>query len=203
MRHLTTILLAVGIGLAAAPSQAQRIEISPFLGLGYTTPGDLDRTATGISALEVTGGLTWGGDAMWFFGRHLGAGLSFARQESRLRVSTAAGSGDLFDLRVGQLQGVVTYQWGGDEAKLRPYAMAGLGAAFMSASGIPGETKLSWSVGGGVKYYFTRTVGLKLQARYAPTRLNDAEAAPFCDPFGFCSGTLHQSEFFGGLVLRF
>jgi opacity protein-like surface antigen len=203
MRIQASVLLALGLSLAAAPSRAQHVEVSPFLGLGYTTSGGLDSVAPGISALEVSGGLTWGGDATWFFGRRIGAGLSFAQQESRLRVSTASGSGDLFDLSIGQLHGTLTYQWGDDDTRLRPYALLGVGAAFLGASGIPGETKLSWAVGGGVKYYLSRKVGLKVQARYAATRLNDAEQAPFCDPLGFCSGTLDQGEFFGGLVLRF
>lgn len=97
----------------------------------------------------------------------------------------------------------MTYQWGKEDARLRPFALAGLGAAFLSTSGIPGETKFSWAVGGGVKLRLGERTGIKLQARYAPTRLNDADAAPFCDPLGFCSGTLKQSEFFAGLVLRF
>lgn len=203
MNARISFLLAVGLSALAASAPAQGVEVSPFLGLGYTTSGRLDRTAPGISALEVSGGLTWGGDATWFFNRRLGAGLSFARQESRLRVSTASGSGDISDLSIGQLHGSVTYQWGKEDARLRPFALAGLGAAFLGTSGIPGETKLSWAVGGGVKLRLSERTGIKLQARYAPTRLNDADAAPFCDPLGFCSGTLKQSEFFAGLVLRF
>jgi hypothetical protein len=39
--------------------------------------------------------------------------------------------------------------------------------------------------------------------RYKPTMLNDEDAADFCDPFGFCQGTLQQIEFAGGAVVRF
>ena len=203
MNRRMALLLAASFCALGVSSEAQDIEVSPFLGLGYTTSGQLDRVAPGVSGLEISGGLTWGGDVQWFMNRRLAAGLSFARQESRLRLTTAAGSGDLFDLSIGHLHGSLTYQWGAPEAKVRPYALAGVGAAFLSAAGFPGETKLSWAIGGGVKYFLSSRVGLKLQARYAPTRLNDAEAAPFCDPLGFCSGTLNQGEFFGGLVLRF
>jgi len=35
-----------------------------------------------------------------------------------------------------------------------------------------------------------------------PTMLND-ESSDFCDPFGFCQGSLNQFEMTGGLVLRF
>jgi hypothetical protein len=33
--------------------------------------------------------------------------------------------------------------------------------------------------------------------------LNDEDAGEFCDPFGFCQGTLLQIEFGGGVLLRF
>jgi opacity protein-like surface antigen len=203
MRKRISFLFAAAVCALGASSKAQDIEVSPFLGLGYTTSGSLDRAAPGVSGLEISGGVTWGGDASWFMTRRLAAGISFARQESRLRLKTEAGSGDLFDLSIGHLHGTLTYQWGASEAKLRPYALVGVGAAFLSAAGFPGETKLSWAVGGGVKYFLSSRAGLKLQARYAPTRLNDADAAPFCDPLGFCSGSLNQGEIFGGLVLRF
>ena len=43
----------------------------------------------------------------------------------------------------------------------------------------------------------------ELFGRYKPTMLNDEDEADFCDPFGFCQGTLSQIEFAGGAIVRF
>ena len=68
---------------------------------------------------------------------------------------------------------------------------------------VPSETKFSLGFGGGVKYFFSRSVGVRGHIRYKPTMLNDTASGDFCDPFGFCQGTLQQVEFAAGAVLRF
>ena len=80
--------------------------------------------------------------------------------------------------------------------------LAGLGATFLSAEDLESETKLSWTLGAGVKWFPSKRLGARLQARYAPTLLDDS-SSDVCDPFGFCQGSLHQFELMGGLVLRF
>ncbi len=196
-------LLTLGLALSAAPAYAQRLEIAPLVSAGYTTAASLEKTAPEIDEVKVKGGFTWGGQLGYFFGRHLGLELSWAQQESALTLYTSSGSADLFDMNVGQLHGNFVYQWGDEGGRVRPYALVGLGATFFSAPDIPGEAKLSWAVGGGVKVFLHKNVGIKLQAKYNPTRLNDEQAGRFCDPFGFCSDSLRQGEFASGLVLRF
>jgi hypothetical protein len=41
-----------------------------------------------------------------------------------------------------------------------------------------------------------------LQAKYAPTYLNDS-GSDFCDPFGFCQSWLSQFELAAGVLFRF
>ena len=77
------------------------------------------------------------------------------------------------------------------------------GATFFSADHQESETKFSFGLGAGVKYFRWNAVGLRAHVRYRPTMLNDKDAADFCDPFGFCQGTLQQIEFMGGAVVRF
>jgi len=201
--YRSCLLVALALAGLAAPARAQRIEIAPLTAAGYTTAGNIEKTAPGIESLKIKGGFTWGGQFDYFFGRNMGLEVSWAQQESSLTISTRSGTADLFDVKVGQLHGNFVYQWGEEQAHLRPYAFAGLGATFFSAPDLEGETKLSWSFGGGLKAFFNKTVGIKLQARYNPTSLNDESAGSFCDPFGFCSNTLSQAEFMSGLVLRF
>lgn len=192
-------LAALGLLLAATPAVAQRSELG--LLAGYTTPGSLDERAAGIQGLEAGGGFSWGVQAGRFFTPHLGAEISWARQQGA-QISTASGSAELFDMNVGLLHGSLVWQLGAEQARLRPFLFAGLGASFFSARGLEGETKLSFGLGAGFKWFPRKGLGLRLQARYEPTLLNDA-ASDYCDPFGFCQGSLQQLEIMGGVVLRF
>ena len=72
-----------------------------------------------------------------------------------------------------------------------------------SAEQRPSETKFSWGFGGGVKYFPWEGLGFRGHVRYTPTMLNDEDAGDFCDPFGFCQGTLQQVEIAAGGVVRF
>jgi opacity protein-like surface antigen len=196
VRRLATLAFL----LAAAPAFAQRSEVT-LLG-GYSTSGNIDQKAVGIEELEVEGSFTWAVAAGHFFTDHVGAEVSWAQQRSALNIGTAAGSAELFDMKLGLLQGSFVYRFGRPAARLEPFVLAGLGATFLSAEGLESETKLSWAVGAGLEWFPARRVGAKVQARYRPTVLNDA-SSEVCDPFGFCQGTLHQFEWMGGLVLRF
>jgi opacity protein-like surface antigen len=193
-------LLAMALVLVAAPASAQRFEIS--LLAGYTTSGDIDKKAVGIQELSVAGSFTWGIGVAYFFTPHIGAEISRSQQRSALRIGTRAGSAELFDMTVDALHGSFVYQFGGDGARLRPFVTAGLGATLLDAEDLEGETKLSWTVGAGLKWLPAKHLGARLQARYVPTQLNDT-SSDFCDPFGFCQGSLHQFELLGGVVLRF
>jgi opacity protein-like surface antigen len=196
MKRLAALLFL----LLPATAFAQRNEIT-VLG-GYTTAGDIDMKTRGIETLEVKGSFTWGVQAGRFFSDHVGLEASWSQQRSALVIGTATGSADLFDMRLGLLQGSFVYQFGASDARLRPFVLAGLGATRLSATGLESETKLSWAVGGGLKWFPSRRAGARVQVRYAPTVLGDS-SSDVCDPFGFCQGSLHQFELTGGLVLRF
>lgn len=192
--------LAAALLLLAAPAFAQDNEVA--LVLGYTTSGDIDRKAAGIDDLEIAGSFTWGLAATHFFSRRLGAEVSWTRQDSALVLATADGSADLFDVDVSVLHANVVYRFGSEDARILPFAVAGLGATFLGAPDLDGETKFSWAVGGGARWLASERMGLRAQARYVHTHLSDS-SSDFCDPFGFCQGSLGQFELLGGLVFRF
>jgi Outer membrane protein beta-barrel domain len=170
---------------------------------GYTPASALDRRAPELTALDISGGFAWGLQAARFFTPRWGAEALWMQQSSALRLGTAAGAADLFTMSVGQLHGNIVYRFSGAAARLQPFAFAGLGATFFRADDVPSETKLSLGFGGGIKYFFSRAVGVRGHVRYAPTLLNDTASGDFCDPFGFCHGTLQQFEFAAGAVVRF
>jgi opacity protein-like surface antigen len=186
--------------LIASPALAQHMDLTA-LG-GYTTTANIDEKTRGIEELAVKGSFTWGLALGRAFTDHLGAEISWAQQRSALRIGTAAGSADLFDMQIGRLHGNIVYRFGGDAARLKPFVFGGLGAAFLSARDLDTETKLSWGLGAGLKWTPSRNWGARVQARYTQIQLNDS-SADVCDPFGFCQGSFHQVEVLGGLALRF
>jgi outer membrane protein W len=193
-------ILVVALLLGASPVFAQRTELS-ILG-GYTTPGDIEMKAVGIDELEVAGSFTWGVTAGHFFTDHVGFEASWSRQESAISIGTLAGSAELFDVNVSLLHGSFVYRFGAHDARFAPFVMAGAGATFLGAEDLETETDFAWTLGAGVKWLASERAGVRVQARYVPTMLND-ESSDFCDPFGFCQGSLQQFELMGGVVLRF
>jgi len=186
--------------LAAPPAFSQGFSAS--LVAGYTTPGSLPHQAVGVTDLRLAGGFSWGASADWFFSPRFGVEASWARQQSALQVATAQGRADMFDVNVDQFQGSFLFQLGGQEARIRPFLAAGVGVALFSAQDLQDESKLSFAVGGGLRFMPTPRAGARLQVRYTPIHLNDS-SSDFCDPFGFCGSWQHQLELTGGVVVRF
>jgi opacity protein-like surface antigen len=197
VKRLALVLLAL---LPAGTALAQQNDVT--LLAGYTTAGGIDMTAPGIQDLEIAGSATWGLAARHFFSRSLGAEVSWTRQDSALRLGTRDGQADLFDVDVSVLQASAVYRFGWDRSAFRPFLLAGLGATFMGATELEGETKFSLSLGGGVDWSTSERTALRVQARYLHAVLDDS-STDFCDPFDFCQGSLHQFELLGGVVFRF
>ena len=201
MSRLTAIAAGIVLLALSAPASGQSWEASGLL--GYTPSVGLDRQAPELTQLDIRGGFTWGLQAGHLFTPRWGAELLWMQQGSALRLGTDAGATNLFTMTIRQLHGNLLYHFGNREAKLRPFVFGGMGATFFSADDLESETKFSFGLGGGVKYFPWKSIGVRASFRYAPTMLNDDETVAFCDPFGFCQGSLNQIEFAVGAVVRF
>jgi opacity protein-like surface antigen len=186
--------------LVTAPAWAQEFEASGLF--GYNTAGSLEPVARELESYEIGSGFTWQGQFDYFITPHLGIEASWTQREGDLVLSTSSGDGELFEIEQGQILGSIVYQWGAEESKVRPFVLGGLGATFFEADDISSETKLAWAVGGGAKLFLHRRLGIKLQAKLDSTLLND-ESSDFCDPFGFCAGSVSSFELLSGVVFRF
>jgi opacity protein-like surface antigen len=199
--RLTAVVAAIALLAVCAPAKAQSWEVS---GLAAFTPSaGLDNRAPELDELNIGGGFTWGVQGALLFGPRWGAEVLLTQQGSALTVGTDAGSTDLFTMTIRQLHGDMLYHFGAANARLRPFVFGGFGATFFSADDLDSETKFSFGLGAGIKYFRWEAIGVRAHFRYKPTMLNDEDAADFCDPFGFCQGTLQQIEFAGGAVVRF
>jgi len=127
----------------------------------------------------------------------------FSQQASALEAMTPAGTGELYRITLAQLQANAVYQFGDSDAEWRPFVFGGAGATFFAARDLDSATKASFGLGGGIKYFPWKTIGLRGQFRYKPTWLNDDPDADLCEPFGFCQGYLRPIEISAGVSIRF
>ena len=201
MSRFTTIAAGLVLLALSAPASGQSWEASGLL--GYTPSVALDRRAPELTQLDIRGGFTWGLQAGHLFTPRWGAELLWMQQGSALRLTTEDGAANVFTMTIQQLHGNVLYHFGNRDVKLRPFVFGGMGATFFSATDLESETKFSFGLGGGVKYFPWKSIGARASFRYLPTMLNDDETVAFCDPFGFCQGSLNQIEFAVGAVVRF
>ena len=191
---------AVALLIAPSSARAQSWEASGLF--GFTPSATIDQRASELSDSDVRGAFTWGLQGARFFTHSLGAEVLWTQQASAFEIGTSDGKADLFTMTVRQLHGNVVYRFGSASATWQPFVFGGLGATFFTSDTVESETKLSFDAGGGVNLFLSRSVGARAHVRYKPTFLNDS-SSDFCDPFGFCQGTLHQIEFAAAAVLRF
>ena len=193
-------LASIALLLAASPAFAEGTDLA-VLG-GYTTSAGIDQKAQGIETLEIKGSFTWGLALSHAFSPRWGAEVSWAQQRTAVNIGTAAGTADLFDMQIGSLHANAVYRFGPADSRIAPFLLAGVGVSFLGAATQDTETKFSWGAGAGLKWSPSRLWGARIQARYLQVQLNDA-SSDYCDPFGFCQGSLHQFEVTGGVALRF
>jgi hypothetical protein len=133
----------------------------------------------------------------------------FLRQGTRLAAGGFFTSQPLFELAIESYQLGGNYLFGEEAARLRPYVGVALGATRL----IPGpdelesETRFSASVGGGLKVFLARHVGLRFEVRGVFTVL-ESDSNVFCESQAGCLVGIHgadlsQAELRGGLIVRF
>ena len=104
----------------------------------------------------------------------------YNRQRTQLRTGGGLFAGSpLFDLDIQYIHLGGTY--GDNEGRVRPFAVGTFGATRMTpkAENFAAETKASLSLGGGVKFMATDSVGMRLEGRWFGTFL-DGSGSLFC-----------------------
>jgi hypothetical protein len=187
--------------LSASPAFAQRFDVA--LVAGYTTPAGIEQKAAGISDLELAGSFTWGASLGWNFHAAIRAGGLVGSPAERARHQHAVTAAPSCSTSPSTSSTAASYgSWVANSPARVRSCPPGAGAARFSAPQLQPETKLSFNVGGGLKWMPTPRAGARLQVRYTPIRLDDSQS-DYCDPFGFCQGWFHQLELTGGVVVRF
>ncbi|HUO34868.1 MAG TPA: outer membrane beta-barrel protein [Candidatus Acidoferrum sp.] len=211
MRRLLFALLFFVFAVPCLPAQQRDIEITPFGGARFGGTVNLNSGTFGDYRFKSS----------WNYGGILDVGLApdlmpnlegefmWNRQDTELSAGYGSG-GPYYDLTPAKLdmyQFGLLYQFGPHQSKLHPFVVGGLGFTNFHTNGaLPFDNKFAFNLGGGVKYFMTKHVGFRLEARYSPTQTTSSPAI-YCGPFGCFGTTVHnfaqQGQANAGVIIRF
>jgi opacity protein-like surface antigen len=202
MKNIAALTTAFTL-LALASSAAAAVEVAPFAGHRYGGSFQDTNTLSGFDLADATSfGLLLDFDSEP--DKQIEVFLS--RQQTQLSATGTFTGDPLFDLNIDY------YHIGGlyllpAEGVMHPFVSGTIGLTRMvpKRADLSTETRLSLSLGGGAKFFISRNVGLRFDARAIYTAF-DADTAVFCS--GGCnikvrSNGFVQAEAGAALLLRF
>jgi opacity protein-like surface antigen len=211
---LLALIAILALGSTSAWAQSSgRLVIQPFA--GYRTGGDFGLRADVVlpfSGVRITDDFAYGLSLGVRMNPNFTLEAQWARSAPTMEgISPIAGlpNTTLFRLYEDQFHANIIAYFG-DNGIIRPFFVTGLGVTVANPRGVEGvnsETRFSWNLGLGLEKMFNEMVGLRLQAKWSSTYINE-KAAWFVDWWGFAhvvpvSQYMPQWEFTGGLVFRF
>ena len=183
--------------LAAAPAWAQRIEFEPVVAT-VTTTAPIHGQAPDVDELKIGRSYTFGARATYLLSTHKGVEAQWTWQNTNMRLNDVS----LFVMEVSRVDANFVYTFGENDRGIRPFLTAGAGVATLFATDIETASKFAWNVGAGAKWFFTRSLGSRFDARYTPVQLN-TRSSGFCAPFSFCQSALQPFQLQAALLIRF
>ena len=218
LRRITVMVL--GVLLMAGTARAQRVETSFNVGYGGSEGIDTDPTlllGQIYDKLSLDSGASFNFTAGVFLTQGAQVEFLYGHQSSQLNAEGSGVQLPLSDLSITNYMFNLNYSFGHSDAKLRPYVFGGIGATHYgfgnnlvpgSTVDIGGESRFATNWGGGIKYYFTPSVGVKAGFRWTPTYIKSDPAGVWCDPFYGCwalsdAQYSNQFETSAGVTIRF
>jgi len=163
----------------SAYAQEKRFELSPTV--GYRFGGSFDVRGTDLlSKGSFKDGVSYGLALSYALNRQFSLEAMWNRQQSALNVEgglVGPGKVKAFDMKIDQWHGNFIWHAYNRDPKFRPFFLLGLGVTnFITPSDFENESKFSFALGGGVKYYVGDAFGLRFQGRWTPTYINSSPA---------------------------
>ena len=148
----------------------ERFEIQPFGGYKYGGGVDVAGNPLGFSRINIDSSVSYG--ITGTFNPAARLGLEFLWDRQPTNATGKFSGGGTYPTKVGftmdQYHGNFLFSFADHQSKVEPFLLVGFGASNMHGGG-SSTTKFSFGVGGGVKYFVTRHLGFRAQARYTPT----------------------------------
>jgi len=202
MKNIAALILASALVFAVS-SAARAVEIAPFTSHRYG--GNFEDTNT-LSGFELADATSFGLLLDFDSEPDKQIEVFLSRQDTQLTTAGAFTGNPLFDLTIDY------YHIGGlyllpADGLMHPFVSGTIGLTRMvpKRSDLTAENRLSLSLGGGVKFFLSKTLGIRFDVRGIYTALN-ADTAVFCS--GGCtikvrSNGFLQTEVGAALMMRF
>jgi len=201
---LLTIFLIIDDSINYPQNNQQNFQVTPFI--GYLFPGNL-KTLEG--ELRIQNHINYGAAFNIRTNDELFVEFLYNRTDTEVRFKQEYYDTikTLFDMSIEYFQAGAHVET--ETGQFRPFAAFTLGAAYFKPKddNVNSDWKFSFTAGGGIKYYFTDNVGVRLQWRFL-VPIYFSSASIFCSN-GICSiyvsgGTyIFQYDLTAGLAVSF
>jgi hypothetical protein len=215
------VVLATVVMASPALAQDKRAEVSVLFGWTFAdgVDGQAVPTERGIfDRLDPKDSFKWGLSVGFLTTENAEVGFMFGQQMTTLQAGGTS-TVDVGDMSISTYHGYFGYNFGDSDAKVRPYALIGLGATnyggvdYTRLNGQPGtigsETQFSTIWGAGVKFFASPSVGARFGIQWTPTYIKSDPGGTWCDPYwGGCYVVgdpqySNQWDISGGITFRF
>lgn len=211
---LGAALLAATAAAQTAPQPPGRLEIT--LLAGYRIEGSLDSpTAPGRPVLDLGDAATFGLAFDWKIDRYGDIEVQYSYTNSTATTLLQTETAGLvpvapYDIGIHDVTFGAIVNLLGPDKPVRPYLGVGVGFSVLDPyNAFPAETKLLFSLSGGVRAYLSNRFGLRFEARWVPVYLFSRGGGMDCDPLWVVcwstneSHVLQQADFRLGAIFRF
>jgi hypothetical protein len=214
IRWRMVLLLAFVLIWGVPNTYAQRIEVAPFFGSRFGGTIDLTHQSNpNADFMKIKSSINYGILTDISFLRHFQGEFTWSRQPTSLTVHNPNNGTYTFlsKMNLDMYQIGLAYQFRKPEAKVRPFIVLGLGFSHYGIPAINGRQPFAGSLGGGVKYYFTRNFGIRMEGRWltTDTTYKGMQTCTVITYFAYNSYTCpanystHQEQVNMGLIFRF
>jgi hypothetical protein len=179
---LWCVLFACILALSlCAPSEGTALSLEVTPSIGYRLGGEFEDETTG-ETVDLDEAPSYGLILSLNLDENSQFELLWSHQETSLEDDALFSGDTILDLDVDYIHFGGTYIVDGEV--VRPFVVASMGVTHMNPEqgGFDSETRFSAALGGGIRFFFTRHVGLRLEGRGFATFM-DSDSAVFCRDF--------------------
>ena len=213
-RSLAAAVLVAVVAAPVALAQEKKFELTPTVGYRFDSTVSTDSSAR-VDSVKAQGAVSYGLTAEYALQPNFNLEFLWSHQsttlEARFYGQPPAGVNPEFaDLAVDTFQVGALWQSGRSRDKVRGYFDFLLGASILNpTNNFDTLSRFSVSLGGGAKFAFSDSVGLRLGLRWMPVYINSTDSGYYwCDPYWGCyeayyTNYLNQFDAHAGLIIKF
>jgi opacity protein-like surface antigen len=211
LRGLASVLFLSPFLIAPAARAQHEIEITPFGGTKFGGNITLPQgSSNSVDYLPITNSVDYGVEGDYSIWPNFQAEFQWDHQPTDVNEHLIATNNQTFltSADIDMFQWDVAYNFKSPDAKLKPFVDVGLGFTHWRPSSVlPLTNTFSYNLGGGVKYFFSTHVGLRVDIRWSPSRTTTQDET-YIDPFFGpetvpVSSHAQQGQANVGLIFRF